>query len=80
MGRRDAITNIEASNLKAGEVAWKADSEAIQAEARVYCRKLWTDAKAKLTPYREPGSDDMPTPDEEAVLDRIAGQAPGKEG
>lgn len=66
----------ELDNIKAGAGAWADNREAMEAEARAYCRKLWKEAKAKLTPSRDPGGDDdLPSPDEEAALDRMAGAA-----
>lgn len=64
--------------LKAGDLAWEGNADAMEAEATAYCRHQWKEAvtalKAKAKP-REPGSDDnMPSPDEEALLDRQAGR------
>jgi hypothetical protein len=68
----------EGDNLKDGELAWRGNSEAMLAEAKVYCRKLWRDAKTKPapSPAREPGCDDMPSQEEEAALDRLASEGP----
>lgn len=75
LGRRDAITNIEGSNIKAGAESWKADPEAMLAEARAYCRRELAVAKdaleGKSKRAREPGADDGPSEDEHAVLDEL---------
>ena len=62
-------------NLRSGKFAWETDREAMVGEAKVYCKWTFEDelAKAKLKPSREPGADDMPTADEEAILDRMEG-------
>jgi hypothetical protein len=66
----------QGENLKLGDRAWQGNHEAMTAEARVYCRKLWKDAKAGLKLAREPGADDnMPSPDEDAILDQLAPSA-----
>lgn len=66
----------QGANLSAGAKAWEGNHEAMQAEARVYCRKQWKDAKAVLVLSREPGSDDnAPSDDEHAMLDEIAAKA-----
>lgn len=61
--------------LKIGYDYWRDNLMAMQGEAREYGRRLWRESAAKLKAAREPGGDDnLPSADEEAALDRLAGK------
>lgn len=66
-------TDDESTNLKLGAEAWRSNAAAMEAEALRHCRDVWLErAGREKAKGRAPGSDDeLPSADEEAVLDRL---------
>ena len=78
---KDLDPKDQGHNFRVGMQCWTIDADAMVAEAKVYCRQKFDAAMAKLKPpAREPGSDDgdhnMPTKDEEELVDKILVKKP----
>lgn len=68
----DGITHNKREQYLA--TVWQRHGEALDVEAREYCRGLWKDANAKLKRVRQPGDDDDLAAQDE-VLDAVAAES-----